>query len=286
MRSCHAAGMLDPRTTLDRLGGLARGTRLQRHGLDRPSLTRAVRAGRIDRIRPGLFASPTLPDALRRAAAHGGALTCSAALRHHGVWVLADADRVHVWIGRRGRTYDHDGCGCRSHFFRGTVPLGVVDVETALIHLFRCEGEESFFASFESALQRGALTRAARLRIRAALPASARWLFDLAHDDSESGLESILRLRLHLVGVVLAAQVTIDGVGRVDFVLGGRLILEVDGRENHAGHDRRHKDLVRDASASARGYETLRFDYAQVIHDWPSVQAAVVAALRRAEDLG
>ncbi|QDE34314.1 DUF559 domain-containing protein [Microbacterium foliorum] len=278
--------MLDPRTTLDRLGGLARGTHLQRHGLDRPSLTRAVRAGRIDRIRPGLFASPTLPDPLRRAAAHGGALTCSAALRHHGVWVLADAERVHVWIGGRGRTYDHDGCRCRSHFFRGAVPLGVVDVETALIHLFRCEGEESFFASFESALQRRALTRAARLRIRAALPASARWLFDLAHDDSESGLESILRLRLHLVGVVLAAQVTIDGVGRVDFVLGGRLILEVDGRENHAGHDRRHKDLVRDASASAQGYETLRFDYAQVIHAWPSVQAAVMAALRRAKDLG
>lgn len=164
------------------------------------------------------------------------------------------------------------------------MPLGVVDVETALVHLFHCEGDESFFASLESALHLGLVSRAAMLRIRGALPASARWLTDLAHSDSESGLESILRLRLHLIGIVLAAQVAIDGVGRVDFVLDGRLILEVDGRENHAGRDRRHKDLVRDAAASALGFETLRFDYAQVIHEWPTVQAAIHAALRRSRD--
>ncbi|OAN33649.1 type IV toxin-antitoxin system AbiEi family antitoxin domain-containing protein [Microbacterium sp. H83] len=276
--------MLDPRLTLDRLGGLARGAHLQRLGVDRPALARAVRLGRIDRVRQGLFASPALPSALRRAASHGGALTCSAALRHHGVWVLADADRVHVWVGRRGRIHEHDGCRCGSHFFRGTVPLGVVDVETALIHLFRCEGDESFFASLESALHRGLLSRAALLRVRSALPASARWLTDLAHAHSESGLESILRVRLHLLGILLTAQVAIDGVGRVDFVLDGRLILEVDGRENHAGRDHRHRDLVRDAAASARGYETLRFDYAQVIHDWPTVQAAIEKALLRSSD--
>lgn len=276
--------MLDPRLTIDRLGGLARGTQLQRCGIDRPSLARAVRAGRIHRIRPGLFASPALPDVVRRAAAHGGALTCSAALRLHGVWVLADADSLHVWLGRRGRAYPHAGCGCTSHFFRGDVPVGVVDVETALIHLYSCEGDESFFASLESALHLGALSKAARLRLRGALPASARWLLDLAHAQSESGLESILRFRLHLLGIVLTAQVSIAGVGRVDFVLEGRLILEVDGRENHTGADRRHRDLVRDAAASARGFETLRFDYAQIIHDWPTVQAAIQTALRRAHD--
>ena len=44
----------------------------------------------------------------------------------------------------------------------------------------------------------------------------------------------------------------------------------------------RHKDLVRDAAASRLGYETLRFDYAQVVYDWASVQAAILAALHRA----
>ena len=37
--------------------------------------------------------------------------------------------------------------------------------------------------------------------------------------------------------------------------------------------------LVRDAAAARRGYRTLRFDYAQVVYDWPSVQAAILAAL-------
>ncbi len=105
---------------------------------------------------------------------------------------------------------------------------------------------------------------------------------DLARSDAASGLESVLRLRLHLIGLALASQVAIDGVGRVDFVVGGRLILEVDGEGDHAGSDRRHVDLVRDAAASALGYETLRFDYALVVHDWPTVVAAIRAALARA----
>ena len=46
----------------------------------------------------------------------------------------------------------------------------------------------------------------------------------------------------------------------------------------------RHKDLVRDATASKLGYETLRFDYAQVVHDWPAVQDSILAALERVHD--
>jgi len=38
-----------------------------------------------------------------------------------------------------------------------------------------------------------------------------------------------------------------------------------------------HKDLLRDARAAALGYETLRFDYALIIHDWPLVEAAILA---------
>ena len=43
----------------------------------------------------------------------------------------------------------------------------------------------------------------------------------------------------------------------------------------------RHKDLVRDAAAAAQGYETLRFDYALVMHEWHTVEKAIVTRLRR-----
>ncbi len=273
--------MLDPHTLLSRLGGLARGTQLQSCGITRSQLTLAVQDQTIARVRPGVFATNELHHNVRRAALHGGSLTCADALRRHGVWVVSEEGRPHVWVGRRGRVHEHTGCRCVSHFFHGVAGLGVVDVETALIHLHRCEGDESFFASFESAWRMRKLSEAGRLRIRAALPAYARWLVDIARPDADSGLESLVRLRLHILGLLLECQIIVTGVGKVDFLIEGRLIIEIDGKENHDGPSRRHKDLVRDAAASALGLETLRFDYAQVIHDWPAVQAAIVAALAR-----
>jgi very-short-patch-repair endonuclease len=202
-------------------------------------------------------------------------------LRAHGIWVLPDETEPHVWLGPSQHALGHPGCRCLSHYYGGTPPLGRASVERALLHLRRCAGDEAFFAAYESAWRTGRLSRAARDRIRAALPRVARWLIDLARPDADSGLESLLRLRLHLLGIRLDRQVEIDGVGRVDFVIARRIILEADGEENHGSPDKRHRDRVRDAIASRLGYETLRFDYAQIVHDWPTVQAAILGAMRR-----
>jgi very-short-patch-repair endonuclease len=160
--------------------------------------------------------------------------------------------------------------------------LGLVDVERALVHSYGCHGAEFFFAALESAWNRRLIGSAALGRIRRTLPAGARWLVDFARPDADSRLESIVRLRLHLHGIEVATQVEIPGVGRVDFVVAGRVILEADGRGNHDGASQRHRDLRRNAVASRLGYETLRFDYAMIIHDWPTVLSAVLAAVRRA----
>ncbi len=187
-------------------------------------------------------------------------------------------------MGTKGREHSHPDCVCVSHFYRGKAEMGSVSIERALVHLYRCQGDEAFFASFESAWKLRLLSAAGRSRIRASLPKYARWLVDLARADADSGLESLLRRRLHILGIALNCQVRITAVGRVDFLIGNRLILEIDGKGNHEGVAMRHKDLVRDAAASHLGYETLRFDYAQVIHDWPTVQAAIIGALRRLRD--
>jgi very-short-patch-repair endonuclease len=272
--------MLDPAIVISRVGGVARGTHLQKHGISRKRLAKDVHEGRVVRVRAGVFALPTTDAAVRDAAAHGGALTCGSALTTHGVWVLED-DGPHVWVGENGRRHEHRHCTCTIHNFQGRTRFGRVGIETALLHLRECQGDEAFFAAFESAWRKRLLSKAARDRIRAALPASARWLVDLARSDADSGLESLLRLRLHILGIRLDCQVVIQGVGKVDFVIAGRLILEADGKENHDGETKRHKDLVRDAAASRLGYQTLRFDYAQIVHDWLTVQAAVLGALAR-----
>ncbi|MFT4235185.1 MAG: type IV toxin-antitoxin system AbiEi family antitoxin domain-containing protein [Microbacterium sp.] len=276
--------MNDPVSVLVALGGIAFGAQLQRFGFNREALSQLVKRGRILRLRVGVYALETLPSDIRAAALHGGMLTCVSALRHRGVWALPLNDAPHVWLGGKGHPRAHPGCTCISHFGRGSAGLGVVEVETALVHLHRCAGDEAFFASLESALRLRLISRSACTRIRDQLPSVSRWLIGFARADADSGLESLLRLRLHLIGISLETQVKIPGVGYVDFLAGGRLILEVDGREFHDGDIAWQRDRVRDAAASAQGYETLRFSYAQVIHDWMSVQAAVLAALSRVRD--
>src|SRR5690606_24004537 len=102
-----AEGMFDPLDLLTRLGGLAQGTQLQDYGVTRMRLSKAVRSGEIERLRPGVFAAPGVAAGEREAARHGGALTCAAALRHMGVWVMSSETAPHVWVGHRGRVYPH-----------------------------------------------------------------------------------------------------------------------------------------------------------------------------------
>lgn len=103
-----------------------------------------------------------------------------------------------------------------------------------------------------------------------------------ARSDADSGLESIFRLRMHRLGIPVRSQVHIRTVGEVDFVIGDRLIIEADGRENHEREKERSKDLARDAAAAALGFETLRFTYAMIVHNWEIVESAVLAKV--AED--
>lgn len=261
-------------------GSIAHGTLLARYGLDRRMLRAELATGSIVRVRQGVFALPTTEPDVLTAAAHGGALTCRRALRLHDVWVLDDDPEVHVWLGSRGRAHHRD-CDCTGHYYQGAAGLGLAPLEDVLVHVGHCTNDEIFFAALESALVQRKLRKAGLVRIRARIPSHRRWLVDLARTDAASGLESLLRLRLHLLGIHLECQVEIPRVGRVDFVIEGRLILEADGRDNHESDTRRHHDRVRDAAASALGYETLRFDYAQIVHDWPSVEAAVIAAVTR-----
>ncbi|HEY4269409.1 MAG TPA: DUF559 domain-containing protein [Galbitalea sp.] len=90
---------------------------------------------------------------------------------------------------------------------------------------------------------------------------------------------------MSLLGVLMRSQVEIPGVGWVDFVIGDRLIVEIDSREHHGGADNRLRDLERDSVAFALGYLPLRFDYSQIISDWDAVASTVCALIARGDHL-
>lgn len=248
-------------------------------GRSRGGIERAARSGELVSLRRGVYAGADACGPARAAATHGGALACVTAARHLGLWVLDGVEDVHVWLGGHGHAYHDDACGCVEHWDDGAArdAFTVPAVPRILRQILTCKGIVGFFVALESALRKGLITKAGLAWLRTHTNGAAREAVAYARADADSGLESLFRWRLRELDVRIRSQVTIVGVGRVDFLIGDRLIVEIDGRKNHEGDGERHKDLVRDAAAAAWDYVTLRFDYAQVVHDWESVEAAIVA---------
>ncbi|OJU67939.1 MAG: hypothetical protein BGO04_01070 [Microbacterium sp. 70-38] len=263
-----------------RAGGVARTRTLRAEGVSARGLRHAVETGDLVRPRQGIFALPATDPRMLDAAAHGGVPACATAAALHGLWTLPH-DELHVWLGRAGSARAHDRCRCHLHWDRGDVTVGTLPpIPLVLVQVAWCRGEEAFFAALESALRQGLLSSAETQILRPRLPVSIRWLVDFARTDADSGLESLVRLRLHRHGISVRCQVHVFATGVVDFLIGDRLLLEIDGKPNHDGPSHRHKDLVRDANSAAWDFETLRFDYAMVIHDWPLVEDAILAKVR------
>lgn len=118
--------------------------------------------------------------------------------------------------------------------------------------------------------------------------ARARALPEHASALAESPGESLLRLRLRRMGVPLREQallVDVDGVPRVDFLVGDRLVIEFDGRGKYAlsgdietamWREKRRHDRIVEA-----GYEVLHITWAD-LWDETALRARVLQALRRA----
>lgn len=253
-------------------------------GLTRRQIAVAVRSGTATPLRRGVYAHVDACAPARRAAAHGGTLACSVAARHLGLWVLSeDEDDVHVWMRRGGHAYPHsdDACTCVEHWDDGvgTSAFGLPPVRNVLLQILRCHGVEHFFVALESALNQRMLAPEDIHALRRLAGRAGRQALALAQDDSESGLESLLRWRLRAHRLPIRTQQWIHDTGRVDILIGERLLIEADGKQNHDDPSRRHKDLVRDAKSASWGYVTLRFDYALIVHDWPLVESAILGQI-------
>ncbi|MDX2375972.1 type IV toxin-antitoxin system AbiEi family antitoxin domain-containing protein [Microbacterium sp. LRZ72] len=250
---------------------------LRASGMPRRAIDAARQQGRLNRVGRGLYARAGTCEAVTAAAAHGAVPACATAARHYGLWVL-DEGPPHVGLPESMHARPHSGCMCVVHTDQHpTSRFSIPPIRQVLRQILRCRGVESFVVALESALRQRLLAAPDLAWLRARVSDSGREAMLHARDDADSGLESLLRWRLRGHGLAMRSQVRIPGVGRVDFLIGDRLLIEADGRAGHEDPAARHKDLVRDAHAAAWGYVTLRFDYALVVHDWPLVEAAILA---------
>lgn len=136
--------------------------------------------------------------------------------------------------------------------------LGVVGLIDAVAQAVRCQAPRAAVATIDSVLHLGILSWAQVREVFTSLPARYQIVLRLVDGIAESGPESLMRLILQQLGVRIEAQVEIAGVGRVDFVVNGWLIIECDSRAHHEGWEKQQRDRRRDLAAAALGYTTLR----------------------------
>lgn len=274
-------------------GGLAPTRMLLRGSGTGYHLTRAVAAGRIVRVRQGWYALPGTPDAHLRAWRVGGRLTCSIGAQAHGIWTRTARPPLHVSVrrtqSRLRRADDHHAARMGDHDDDVTVHWtgdgrGSRFVATplrCLLDMATCEPSEFVVAAADCAIGLGLVTRASWMRAIGTLPAGRRNI--LAGIDPKSGslTESLLRVRLARAGIAVRSQVQLTPDARVDFMIGERLIVEVDGAD-HADVAQMRRDRRRDLEARRLGFGTSRYSGVQVLADWPAVLDDIRRAIRNA----
>ncbi|GAC67989.1 DUF559 domain-containing protein [Gordonia soli] len=161
----------------------------------------------------------------------------------------------------------------------------VDDVATVLRHALKCL-DEGIVVVCDSILHLGLLDEIALSDAIATAPRRIRRLLARCDPAAESGTESMVRFRLQTMGIRVRAQVVIPGVGRVDMLVGDRLIIEIDSYEHHdRSPQQRERDRRRDEAAAQLGYLTLRFSYQRVVGEWPAARHSVLAVVRRRDHL-
>lgn len=250
---------------------------LQHLGLAPRQITVAVREGNIIRLRRDRYARPGLDETVAEAARVGGRLTCVSLLQHLGVFVL-QSSALHLQVSRRSSRLGATKSGVvHLHWAREAAHdlLHVTSLRAAVAHSVRCQTPRAVIATLDSILHHGLLTMSQLESLFRDLPARFQTLFRLVDASAESGPETFVRLILRAIGARYETQVHIDGVGRVDFVVDGWLIIECDSREFHDGWARQRRDRGRDLAAARRGFVTVRPVAADILHRPEMVQQAL-----------
>lgn len=108
---------------------------------------------------------------------------------------------------------------------------------------------------------------------------AARKVLDLVDGTADSPVEVVARLLFRSEGIYTETQVELPGIGFVDFLLEGFLIVEIDGA-THLEPRQVKKDRSRNNASILSGYAVLRYGYADVVHNPQKVVDEVWQVLR------
>lgn len=271
---------MDISGTLARLGGVARTGALLRCGFGRGAIARAAADGRIRRIRRGYYAVPGAPEDLVAAALLGTRLTCVSAAPFFGLGVLSAPRSLHL-AAASGHVAATGAVQHRSPATPSRKSAFLVTPLDCVVHGLHCLPGLEALVLAESAVA----TRQVRIgdvmnRLPGPANRPARRVMELVDPRSGSVLETVARRGFLAAGLDVETQVVIRGVGCVDFMINGCLIVEVDGYDFHSDPKTFAGDRHRSNTALELALPTLRFTYADVMGHLEAVIEQIRHVLR------
>jgi very-short-patch-repair endonuclease len=260
-------------------GGATTVGALRRLGASRFAIDQAVAERLILRIGHGAVSVPDAPPAAVLAARTRAVPTCVTALEAAGIRLVTPPARPHLLT-----THRRTERGAVWH--RDRIRLPPDDLVAATLRAAACLPEREALAAVDNALFRQVFDRTSLLGHcnRASSP-QVRWVLQHCDAAAESVLESLLRhLVLHAGITDVELQHRIIGVGRVDLLIDGWLILEADGHTDHSDRESLRRDNFRSSTAATVGYVTLRFGYDEIVDSPAAVLEVIQAARHREKD--
>lgn len=250
-------------------------------------ITRAVESGRLLRARQDRYLASDAPEDVVQAVRVGGLLTCLSLLRLLGVFVFG-RPTLHVHMRRgasRMRSPETRGrrlAGRRErHIVLHWQPLigdagsGCVSVLDALVHAVRCQPARYAIASIDSALNMGLVGVEHLAELFAALPQRYNVLRSFVDGRAQSGPETLVRLMVTGLGHSVDLQVPFEGVGFVDLLVDGWLVIECDSKAHHSSWRQQLKDYRRDLALARAGHPVLRLTAQDILYRPEAVHAAL-----------
>ncbi len=270
---------MDPVRLVVERGGACQRSDVLNAGATRRALDAAITRGDLVRAGRSGLTRPGAPRALVAAVGHRAVLACLSALEFEQSPVLLVPDVPHL-ASSRHRT----GPGRVWHRLpRSSAGALAVPLATAVAQVARCRPAPEVLAAVDAVLRSGRLTREeVAAELHAHEVGLLRWALRHADPRSESVLESALRAVLLTGGVGgLELQAPLHGIGRVDLLVDGWLVLEADGYRFHSGRSDYRTDRRRTVAATVAGYVTLRFSWEEIVLRPDEVLHAVRATLDR-----
>ncbi|MFC5931204.1 type IV toxin-antitoxin system AbiEi family antitoxin domain-containing protein [Cryobacterium melibiosiphilum] len=262
---------------------------LRSSGLSPQGITAAVKSGELLRVRRDHYALPDTDRHTLEAVRIGGREACVSAAREIGFFAF-DTQFTHVHLDRQASRLRSPGNrnvplvlaprgGVELHW-RPLIDLTdgtefCVGARDALAQIIQCQEPRFALAALDTALHERKIQPTDLSEIFASVPARHHELRARIDARVDAGQESVLRDLFCRAGLRCDIQVTIGGIGRVDLLVEGCVVVEADSYAYHRSWPEQVRDHKRNRLLAERRYLTLRVPYEDIMFHPEAVLAAI-----------